>query len=122
MGKKRHPNYKPQNAILNKKYACLPEVRCGFLQGREARHINKPTEKSIKLYREIPKQGSFKKYDNKDDETKEVEDKDMKGQDDIDNHNVNINCKENDNGVDCNNKIQNTIKNEVIVNNNYKEI
>ena len=38
--KKRHPNYKPQNAILTKAYACLPEVRCGFLQGREARHIN----------------------------------------------------------------------------------
>ena len=39
-GKKRHPNYKPQNAILSKKYAHLLEVCCGFLQGREARHIN----------------------------------------------------------------------------------
>ena len=47
----------------------------------------------------------------------------MKYQDDIGNHNVNINCKENDDGVDCNNnKTQNTVKNEVIVNNNYKKI
>ena len=34
---KRHPNYKPQNTIFNKKYVCLPEFRCGFLQGREVR-------------------------------------------------------------------------------------
>ena len=45
----------------------------------------------------------------------------MKDQDDIDNHNANINCKENDDAVDCN-KTQNTIKNEVIVNNNYEKI
>ena len=37
-----------------------------------------------------------------DDETKEVEDKDMKDQDDIGNHNVNINCKEKNNAVYCN--------------------
>ena len=38
----------------------------------------------------------------------------MKDQDDIDNHNVNINGKENDDHVDCNNnKTQNTVKNEV---------
>ena len=54
-GKKRHPNYKPQNAILSKKYACLPELCCGFLQGREARHINKT----------VPEQGLVKKDDNK---------------------------------------------------------
>ena len=50
----------------------------------------------------------------------------MKDQDDIDNHNVNINCKVIDNVVDCN-KTQNMVKNEVIVNNNnyyyyYKKI
>ena len=44
-GNKRHPNYKPQNAILNKKYAHLPEVHCGFLQGMGARKINMPAEK-----------------------------------------------------------------------------
>ena len=91
--KKIHPNYKPQNVILNKKYACLLEVRRGLLQGREARHINTPAEKSIKLFSEIPKQGLVKKDDNKDDETKEVEDTDKKDQDDINNHNLNINCK-----------------------------
>ena len=42
----------------------------------------------------------------------------MKYQDDIDNHNVNINCKEIDNGVDCNDNAQNTVKNEVNVNEN----
>ena len=45
--KKKYPNYKPQNVILSIKYARLPEVCCGFLHGREARHINTPTEKSI---------------------------------------------------------------------------
>ena len=45
----------------------------------------------------------------------------MKYQDDIGNHNVNINCKENEDDVDCNNT-QNTVKIEVIVNNNYKKI
>ena len=46
----------------------------------------------------------------------------MKVQDDIGNRNVNINCKENDDDVDFNNKTQNTVKNEVIVNNNYKKL
>ena len=47
----------------------------------------------------------------------------MKDQDDIDNHNVSINCKENDDNVDFNNnKTQNTVKNEVIVNNNYEKL
>ena len=45
------------------------------------------------------KQGIIKEDDNKDNKTEEVEDKDMKDQDDIENHNVNINCKENDNDV-----------------------
>ena len=45
----------------------------------------------------------------------------MKDQDDIDNHNVSINCKKNDDVVDFN-KTQNTIKNEVIVNNNYEKM
>ena len=45
----------------------------------------------------------------------------MKDQDDIDNHNVNINCKENNNVVDCN-KTQNTVKNEFIVKNNYEKM
>ena len=45
----------------------------------------------------------------------------MRDQDDIGNHNVNINCKENEDVVDCN-KTQNTVKNEVIINNNYKKI
>ena len=63
-----------------------------------------PTEKSIKLSSGTPEQGLVKEDDNKDDETEEVEDKDMKDQDDIDNRNVNINCKENDDDVDCNNK------------------
>ena len=44
----------------------------------------------------------------------------MKDQDDINNHTVNINCKENDDDVDC--KTQNTVKNEAIVNNNYKKL
>ena len=82
-GKKIHSNYKPQNVILSKKYACLPEVRCGFLQSREARHINTP----------VLEQGLVKKDDNKDDDTNEVEDADMKDQDDVDNHNFNINLK-----------------------------
>ena len=46
----------------------------------------------------------------------------MKNQDDIDNHNVNINCKEIDDVVDCNVKAQNTVKNEVNDNNNYERI
>ena len=46
----------------------------------------------------------------------------MKNKDYIDNHNVNINCNENDDDIDCNNKTKNTVKNEVIVNNNYKKI
>ena len=45
----------------------------------------------------------------------------MKDQDYINNHNVNINCKENNDDIDCNNT-QNTVKNEVIVDNNYKKI
>ena len=75
-----------------------------------------PAEKSIKLSSEIPEQGLVKKDDNKDDETEEVEDTDMKDQDDIDNHNVNINCKENDAVVEVNEV------NKVIVNNNYERI
>ena len=53
-------------------------------------------EKSIKLSSETPEQGLVKEDDNKDGQTEEVEDNDTKYQDDIDNHNVNINCKEND--------------------------
>ena len=94
------PNYKPQNA---KRYACLPKVRCGFLQGREARHINTP----------VPEQGLVKKDDNKNNETEEVEDTIMKDQNDIDNHNVNINCKENGVVVEVN---------KVNVNDNYERI
>ena len=37
----------------------------------------------------------------------------MEDQDDIDDHNVNMICKENDDDVDCN-KTQNMVKNEVI--------
>ena len=70
---------------------------------------------------ETPEKELVKKDDNKDDQIEDVEEKDMKYQDDIDNHNVNINCKENDDDVDCNNT-QNTVKNEVIVNNNYKKL
>ena len=106
--------------ILIQKYVRLPKFRCEFLQGREVRHINMLVKKYIKLSSETPKQGLVKEDDNKEDETEEVEDKDIKDQYDIDNHNVNINCKENDNDVDCNNnKTQNTIK--IIVNNNYKK-
>ena len=54
------------------------------------------------MYSEIPKQQLFKKEDNKDDETEEVEDMDMKDQDDIYNHNVNINYKLNDAAVEVN--------------------
>ena len=50
-------------------YARLPKVHCGFLQGREARHINKLAEKSIKLSSEILEQRLVKKDDNKDNET-----------------------------------------------------
>ena len=92
-GKKRHPNYKPQNVILNKKYVCLLEVHCGFLQGREARHINMPTKKSIKLSSGTLEQGLVKEDNNEDEETRKVEDKNMKYLDEIDNHNVNINCQ-----------------------------
>ena len=46
----------------------------------------------------------------------------MKYQYDIDSQDVNINCKGNDNDIGCNNKTQNTVKNEVIVNENYKKI
>ena len=42
---------------------------------------------------ETPEQGLVKEDNKKDNETKEVEDKDMKYQDDIDNHNVNITVK-----------------------------
>ena len=90
--------------ILNQKYVRLLEFCCDFLQGREVRHINTQAKKSIKLSSETLEQGLVKEYDNKDDETEEVEDKDMKYQDDIDNQNVNTNCKENDDDVDCNNK------------------
>ena len=69
---------------------------------------------------EIPKQGLVKQDNNKDDDTKEVEDTDMKDQDDIDNHNGNINCQEVNSVVDCNDKAQNTVKNEVNVNNIYE--
>ena len=61
-------------------------------------------------------QGLVKKDDNKDDDTEEVEDTYMKDQDDIDNHNVNINCKENDVVVEVNEV------NKVNVNNNYERI
>ena len=71
---------------------------------------------------ETPEQGLVKEDDNKEDETEEVEDKDIKDQYDIDNHNVNINCKEIDDVVDCNDKAQNTIKNEVNINDNYERI
>ena len=46
----------------------------------------------------------------------------MKNQDDIDRHNVNINCKEIDDVVDCNDKAQDTVKKEVNVNDNYQRI
>ena len=46
----------------------------------------------------------------------------MENQDDIANHNVNINWNENDDSISCNNKTQNMIKNEVIVKNDYKKI
>ena len=68
------------------------------------------------MFSETPEQGLVKEYDNKDDETEEVEDKDMKYQDGIDNHNVNINCKENDVFVEVNEV------NRVNVNNNYEKI
>ena len=83
-------------------------------QGRKAHYT--PTEKSIKLSNEIPEQGLVKKDDNKDDETKELEDTYMKDQDDIDTHNANINCKENDVVVEVNEV------NKVNVNNNYERI
>ena len=44
----------------------------------------------------------------------------MENQDDIANHNVNINCKEIGDVVDCNDKAQNNVKNEVNVNYNYE--
>ena len=69
-----------------------------------------------------PEQGLVKEDDNKDYEIEEVEDKDMEDQDDNANHNVNINCNKNDDDIDCNNKTQKKVKNEVIVNNNYKKI
>ena len=46
----------------------------------------------------------------------------MKNGDDMDNHNVNINCKEIDDVIDCNDKAQNTVKNQINVNNNYEGI
>ena len=92
--------------ILSKKYACLPEVHCGLLQGRESRHINTS----------VPEQGLVKKGDNKNNETEEVEDTVMKDQNDIDNHNVNIHCKENDVFIEANEV------NKVNVNNNYERI
>ena len=49
-------------------------------------------------------QGLVKEDDNKNDETEEVEERDTKDQDDIENHNVNINCKESDDVIDCNDK------------------
>ena len=70
---------------------------------------------------ETTEQGLVKEDDNKDDETEKVEYKDMEYQDVIDNWNLNINCKENNDNIDCNNT-QNMVKNEVIVNNNYKKI
>ena len=65
---------------------------------------------------ETPKQELIKGDDNKDDQIENVEDKNMKYQDDIDNHNVNINCKENDVVVEVNEV------NKVNVNNNYERI
>ena len=104
--KKRHPNYKPQNAILSKTYARLPKYFCGFLQVREERNINTS----------FPEQGLVKKDDNKNNEKEEVEDIVMKDQNDIDNHNANINCKENGVVVEFNEV------NNVNVNNNYERI
>ena len=68
---------------------------------------------------ETPKQGLVKEYDNKHEETGKVEDKDIEDQDDIDNHNVNINFEENGFVVEVNevNKV-----NKVNVNNNYERI
>ena len=54
---KIHPIYKPQNTILNQRYVCLQNIRCNFLQGRELRHINMPTGKSIKVSSETRGQG-----------------------------------------------------------------
>ena len=55
--------------IISKKYVHLPEFSCNFLQGRELRHINTPTEKSINLSSETLEKGLVKEYDNKEDET-----------------------------------------------------
>ena len=76
--------------ILNKRYARIPEVHCGFLQGREARNINMLAEKSIKLSSETREKWLVKEDDNEDEKTRKVEDKNMKDQDDIYNHNANI--------------------------------
>ena len=65
---------------------------------------------------EITEQGLVKKDDNKYDDTEEVEDMDMKDQDDIGNHNFNINCKENGVIIEVNEV------NKVNVNNNYEII
>ena len=71
------------------------------------------------MFSEILEQGLVTKDDNKEDDTEEVEDTDTKDQDnidDIENHNVNINCKENGIVVEVNEV------NEVNVNNNYERI
>ena len=115
-----HSKYKTQKRMWN--HDQVTKICCSFLPSREIRHINTQAKKSIKLSSETLEQGLVKEYDNKDDETEEVEDKDMKDQDDIGNHNVNINCKENDDDVDCNNETQNMVKNEVIIKNNYIRI
>ena len=80
------------------------EVHCGFLQGREARNINTS----------VQEQGIITKNDNKNNESEEVEDTVLKDKNDIDNHNVNINCKENDVVIKVNEV------NKVNVNKNYE--
>ena len=49
--------------------------------------------KSIKFSTESLEQELVREDDNEYDKIEEVEDKDMEYQDDIDNHNLNINCK-----------------------------
>ena len=68
------------------------------------------------MFSGTPEQGLVKEDDKKEDETQEVEDRDMNDQVDIYNHNVNINCKENDVVVELNEI------NKVNVNDNYEKI
>ena len=83
--------YKTQNKMWN--HAQVPEICCNFIQGMEMRRINSSaytTIKSMKMACESPKQsqiislahnpnqsqGHDNKYNNTDDETKDVQDSD----------------------------------------------